>query len=85
MSKKRHNEMKFFSRTASLSIFAIIVGCGGDEDWKCMTENREIFSINSIGEISNASESCTCMQIRMFETATHGLVDEKKLEEEYGC
>ena len=63
----------------------IAAGCYSRNDLECATENGEIFSLNSDGERFNAKEACTCMQIRMFETATKGFADETKLSDDYGC
>ena len=77
--------MKNLSNTILIVFSLSILGCDNRNNLECVTEEGEIFSLSTDGKHSNANEACTCMQIRMFETAAHGLADETKLNEEYGC
>ena len=63
--------MKNLSKTILTVFFFAILGCDNRNNLECVTEEAEIFSLNTGGERSNANEACTCMQIRMFETAAH--------------
>ena len=73
------------SNTILMVFFLAILGCDNRNNLECVTEEGEIFSLSTDGERSNANQACTCMQIRMFETAAHGLADNTKLNDEYGC
>ena len=77
--------MENFSNTILMVFFLVILGCDNRDHQECVTEEGEIFFLSTDGERSNANEACTCMQIRMFERAEHGLADKTKLNDEYGC
>ena len=77
--------MKNLTNKILIVFFLALLGCENRNNLECVTEENEIFSLSTDGKRSNANEACTCMQIRMFETATHGLADETKLNNEYGC
>ena len=77
--------MKHMRKTLMIVSVLAMAGCGSRNDLECSTENGEIFSLNRDGERLNAKEACTCMQIRMFETATKGFADETQLRDDYGC
>ena len=77
--------IKKLSNTLLIIFVLAIFGCDIRNNLECVTEEGEIFSLSTDGERSNANEACTCMQIRMFERAEHGLADKTKLNDEYGC
>ena len=67
-----------------LTIFVLaILECDIRNNLERVSKDGETFSLSTDGEGSNADEACTCVQIRMFETAEHGLADETKLNDEH--
>ena len=77
--------MKHMRKTLMIVLVLAMAGCDNRNDLECSTKDGEIFSLNRDGERFNAKEACTCMQIRMFETATKGFADETRLSNDYGC
>ena len=77
--------IKKLSNTLLIIFVLVILGCDIKDNLECVTEEGEIFSLSTDGERSNANEACTYMQIRIFETAAHGLAEKTKLNDEYGC
>ena len=77
--------MKHMRKTLMIVSVLAMAGCDSRNDLECSTEDGEIFSLNRDGERLNAKEACTCMQIRMFKTATKGFADETQLSDDYGC
>ena len=68
-----------------ISFVLAILGCDIRNNLECVSKDGEIFSLSTDGERSNANEASKCVQIRMFETAAHGLAEETKLNDDYGC
>ena len=77
--------MKNLSNTLLIAFVLAILECDIRDNLECVSNEGKIFSLSTDGERSNANEACTCVQIRMFETASHGLADETKLKDDYGC
>ena len=72
--------MRTFIIFLSLSV---LFSCG--ETWTCHTNGKSMYSMSSSGEIGGAGKGCSCEEIRAFELKEFGRVDEKALEEDFGC
>ena len=70
--------MENLSNTLLIVFVLAILGCDIRSNLECVSQNGEIFPLSTDEERSNANELCTCMQIRVFETAARGLADETK-------
>jgi hypothetical protein len=56
-----------------------------DDDWRCVTSGKTMYSINSSGKLGGAQKGCSCQQIRSFEMGTFGSVDSAALKSDFGC
>ena len=70
--------MEKLSNTLLIVFVLAILGRDTRSNLECVTKDGEIVFLSTDGERSNAIEPCTCMQIRMFETAARCLADETK-------
>ena len=74
--------MEKLSKTLLIVFVLAILGCDIRSNLECVSQNGEICPLSTDEERSNAIEPCTCMQIRMFETAARCLADETKFNKD---
>ncbi len=65
-------------------LVVVLSGCSS-ENWRCVTENEAMYSLNDTGELGSADKGCSCAEIRDWEMKVFGKVDERALREDFGC
>ena len=68
---------------AALTAF-ILMSCSGEE-WSCVEQGKNMYSVSSSGALGSADKGCTCEQIREFEYREFGSVDDDALRSDFGC
>ena len=71
-------------KIATLFGLTLLSACDSSQTWHCVTQGKNMFSMNESGEIASADKGCSCQEIRSFELRT-GSVDEAALANDFGC
>ncbi len=62
----------------------VLMSCSGEE-WSCVEQGKNMYSVSSSGALGSADKGCTCEEIREFELRNFGSVDEGALKSDFGC
>ena len=62
----------------------ILISCSGEE-WSCVEQGKNMYSVSSSGELGSADKGCSCEELREFEFRHWGSVDEDALKSDFGC
>ena len=68
----------------AISIALILASCG-KEEWTCVEQGKNMYSVNTKGHMGSADKGCSCEEMREFEIRHWGSVDKDALKNDFGC